>query len=225
MKRIFIIGDIHGCSRTFKSLLFNTLKVTKSDDIYLLGDYIDRGPSSKKVINRILKMQKQGYQLFPIKGNHELLLINSADYVQNHIAWFKNGAKATLKSFGIKYAYEFKKKYLDFFRSLPYYYELDNYIIVHGGMNFNIENPFDDTDAMVWERSSFVDLKKTNGKRLICGHTPYPLDLIKQSLNENKIVLDGGCVYYGTHPALGYLVALELNSMELFYHRNIENDF
>lgn len=225
MTKKFIIGDIHGCSRTFKSLLFNTLKISKDDDIYLLGDYIDRGPNSKKVIKRILKLQEQGYKVYPIIGNHELLLINSADYVQNHITWFKYGAKATLKSFNAKYAYELKKKYMNFFRTLPYYYELDDFIIVHGGMNFNIENPFDDLESMVWVRTNFVDIQKTKGKRLICGHTPYPLDLIKQSLDKNRIILDGGCVYYGTHPALGYLVALELNSMELFYHRNIENEY
>jgi len=222
MNRKFVIGDIHGCSKTFKNLLFETLEITKEDSIYLLGDYIDRGPNSKKVIDRIIKMKKQGFDINPILGNHELLLLDSANFVQNHIVWFRNGAKPTLKSFNINYAHEFKPKYLDFFRNLPYYILLEDYVIVHGGLNFSAAEPLEDKESMVWIRDSYVDLYKTGGRKLICGHTPTPLDLIKKSLGHDKILLDGGCVYYGRHPGLGYLVALELNTIELFFHRNID---
>lgn len=222
MGRRFVIGDIHGCSKTFKKLLKDILAVTKDDSIYLLGDYIDRGPNSKKVVDRILKMQKKGYKVFPIRGNHELLLIDAANFIQNHLTWFQNGAKATLQSFDINYAHEFKPKYLDFFTNLPYYYELDNFIIVHGGLNFSIDNPLEDKESMVWIRDDKVDLSKTGGKRLICGHTPSPVDKIQKSLKKDRILLDGGCVYYGRHPGLGYLIALELNTMELFFQRNID---
>jgi serine/threonine protein phosphatase 1 len=222
MGRQIVIGDIHGCSKTFRNLLFDTLMVTKEDDIYLLGDYIDRGPNSKKVVKRILKMKKEGYKLYPIIGNHEVLLLDSVNFVQNHLAWFRNGARNTLKSFGINYAHEFRPKYLNFFRELPYYYILDDFIIVHGGLNFDIDDPFLDKEAMVWTRDNNVNMEKTGGRRLICGHTPTPLDLIQKSLKKDKIVLDGGCVYFGRHPGLGYLVALELNSMQLYFHRNID---
>jgi serine/threonine protein phosphatase 1 len=222
MNRRFVIGDIHGCAKTFKKLLFNTLEVGKDDDIYILGDMVDRGPNSKKVIDRVIKMQESGYRIYPILGNHELLLLDSANFVQNHIAWFQNGAKATLKSFGINYAYEFKPKYLNFFQTLPYFYMLDDFIIVHGGLNFNIEDPFKDKESMVWIRDNLVNLEKTGGRRLVCGHTPTPLDLIQKSLKKGKIQLDGGCVYYGRHPGLGYLVALELNTMSLFFQRNVD---
>jgi serine/threonine protein phosphatase 1 len=222
MNRRFVIGDIHGCSKTLKKLLFETCKVQKEDSIYFLGDYIDRGPNSKKVIDRILKMKKQGYNVYPVLGNHEVLLLDSANFVQNHIVWFRNGAKSTLKSFGINYAHEFKSKYIDFFRSLPHYYLLDDYIIVHGGLNFSADNPLEDKESMVWIRDNFVDTNKIGGRKLVCGHTPTPIDLIIKSLQSDKIMLDGGCVYYGRHPGLGYLVALELNSMQLFFHRNID---
>lgn len=222
MERTFVIGDIHGCSKTFKKLLKDVLKVTKEDNIYLLGDYIDRGPDSKKVVKRIIKMKQNGYKIFPIIGNHELLLLDSINFIENHHIWFQNGAKYTLKSFGINYANELKPKYIEFFRNLPYYYIVDKFIIVHGGLNFTINDPFQDKEAMVWIRDNNVDLKKTGGRRLITGHTPVPLDKIQKSLSKNKILLDGGCVYYNHHALLGYLVALELNSMQLYFQRNIE---
>ena len=222
MRRRFVIGDIHGCSRTFKKLLFDRLQIEKDDEIYLLGDYIDRGPDSKKVVNRIIKMKKDGFNIFPVLGNHELLLLDSIDFVQNHLAWFRNGAKSTLKSFDINYAHEFKPKYLKFFRKLKHYYLLDDFVIVHGGLNFNLDDPFKDKESMVWMRDNDVDLEKTGGRKIICGHTPTPLDEIQRSLITNRIILDGGCVYYGKHPALGYLVALNLDTMKLTFQRNIE---
>lgn len=222
MVRRYVIGDIHGCSKTFKKLMFESMEVTVEDEIYLLGDLIDRGPKSKKVIDRILSMKKEGFKIFSIMGNHELLLLDSANFVQNHIAWFQNGAKETLKSFDIHFAHEFKPKYLDFFRTLPYYYLLDDFVIVHGGLNFKIDDPFRDKESMVWIRDNNVDLKKTGGRRIISGHTPTPLDKIQKSIKKNKIILDGGCVYYGRHPGLGYLVGLELNTMQLFFQRNVD---
>jgi serine/threonine protein phosphatase 1 len=222
MVRRFVIGDVHGCSKTLKKLMFENMAVTQEDEIYLLGDLIDRGPNSKKVIDKILKMKNENYKIFPIMGNHELLLLDSANFVQNHIAWFQNGAKETLKSFGIHFAHEFKPKYLDFFRTLPYYYLLDDFIIVHGGLNFKIDEPLKDKESMVWIRDNNVDLKKTGGRKIVSGHTPTTIDKIQKSLKKDRIILDGGCVYYGKHPALGYLVGLELDSMQLYFQRNID---
>lgn len=60
MKRIIAIGDIHGCSKTFKTLLHKGLKIKKHDEIFCLGDFIDRGPDSKGVIDLILELRKKG---------------------------------------------------------------------------------------------------------------------------------------------------------------------
>jgi len=75
---------------------------------------------------------------------------------------------------------------------------------------------------MVWERNSVIDMVKTNGRRLITGHTPSALSLVKDSLSTNRILLDGGCVYHKQYKQMGYLCALELNTLELFYQQNIE---
>ena len=58
MARTFAIGDIHGCAETLKKLL-DELRIERSDEIYFLGDYIDRGPGSKEVIDLVLKLQEE----------------------------------------------------------------------------------------------------------------------------------------------------------------------
>ncbi len=65
-KRTIAIADIHGCCRTFRRLLFDVVRLTKSDTLYLLGDMIDRGPDSKGVIVTILELQADGYDVRPI---------------------------------------------------------------------------------------------------------------------------------------------------------------
>jgi serine/threonine protein phosphatase 1 len=222
LPRRFVIGDVHGCFKTFDFMLFNELKITKDDEIYLLGDYIDRGPCSKEVIDLIISLQEQHYNIFPIRGNHEEMLISSLKSFNHFEQWIHNGAKHTLKSFGISHTTEFELKYLEFFFELPYYYELKDFIIVHGGLNFSIEDPFTDLTSMVWLRNPYVDLKKTKGKRIIVGHTPVHLEIIKASLGIGQIYLDGGCVYAKKYEGLGWLAALELNSFKIHSVYNMD---
>ncbi|MBK7956987.1 MAG: serine/threonine protein phosphatase [Bacteroidetes bacterium] len=77
MLRTFIIGDIHGCCNTFQRLVLDEICIRKSDKIYCLGDYIDRGPYSKGVIDFILSLRKSGYHIHTLRGNHEQMLLNS----------------------------------------------------------------------------------------------------------------------------------------------------
>jgi len=220
--RNIVVGDIHGCFKTLSALLFAQLKIVKSDNIYFLGDYIDRGPSSKQVVDLILKLRKEGYKLFPIMGNHEKLLLESTLSNKHFESWVSNGCETTLKSFGIRHIGELEEKYLTFFSSLPYFIELDDFFLCHGGMDFEITNPLDNPQAMPWMRNDFVDVSKIKNKRLIVGHTPKSLQFITDTLKSDKIMLDGGCVYSKRNPAMGYLCALELNSKELSFQFNID---
>lgn len=222
MKRRIVIGDIHGCAKTFEAMLDAKLQITKDDDIYLLGDYIDRGPLNKRVVDKIIELTESGYNVYPIMGNHEKMLLDSAEDVHKHILWVRNGCYKTLENFGVEYARELPDKYMNFFKNLPYYYLLDDFVLTHGGLNFNIPDPFEDEEEMVWNRDDYVDLEKTGGRRIIAGHTPTPISLVKESLKTNKIMLDGGCVYFGKHPGLGFLVALELDEMKMHYLDNID---
>ena len=68
MTKRWIIPDIHGCSRTLKYLLENQLKITKNDPVYFLGDYIDRGPDGKGVLDYLMNLEKEEYEADDILG-------------------------------------------------------------------------------------------------------------------------------------------------------------
>ena len=221
--RRIAIGDIHGCINTFRILLFDKLKIKKQDEIYLLGDLIDRGPDSKSVIDLIIELNADGYNLKPIVGNHEYMLINSFNSYESYANWINNNAGGTtLKSFGVVHPMYFEQKYIDFFKNLKYFYLLDEYVIVHGGLNFESDKPFKDKFSMVWIRNKTIDMVKTGGRKLIVGHTPSKLSDIIASVSSNKILLDGGCVYKKISDKYGYLVGYNLDTKVLYYVENSE---
>ena len=233
MKRRWIIPDIHGCVNTLKQLIENGIQPTKEDSIYFLGDYIDRGPDGKGVIDYIMSFQNSGYDVQYLMGNHEYYCINAYNndkhriFTKSHIhrEWERYGAKMTLKSFGVKHPRDIDKKYIEWMQNAKYYIELDDYILVHAGMNFNIPDPFDDKMSMLWVRDFKVDTMKIGGKKIIHGHVPVEYSLIQlfiESGSYNFIALDNGVYYRDQKVGFGNLMALELNSMELIAQPNVD---
>ncbi len=222
MSRTFVIGDVHGCYKTLCKLLYEELKIGMGDKLYFLGDLIDRGPRVRETVDKVMTLQ-EFLPCYVVRGNHEQMLLDSLTNDSALALWYWNGSEQTLKSFGITHPSQLEKKYIDFFCSFDYYIKLDDFILVHGGLNLEIENPFDDKEYMLWGRYEKVDTSKIEGKRIIAGHTPTPISVIYDSLKQPKIFLDGGCVYKNaTSKEIGYLVALELNTMELHPVFNID---
>jgi serine/threonine protein phosphatase 1 len=217
MLRIFVIGDIHGCCNTFKKLLLEIIDIQKSDKIYCIGDYVDRGNDSKGVIDFIINLRIKGYHIHTLRGNHEQMMLEPERLDQ----WLENGGGETLKSFGISSVSQLPAKYLAFLKQTEFFIETDKYIFVHAGLNFRIVNPFTDKEAMIWIRDEYFDKTKINDKILIHGHTPIPFESIYKQLYTNKINIDGGCVYT-SRPGLGNLIALSLPDMKLIPLRNID---
>ena len=110
MRRI-VVGDIHGCSQTFRSLAEEEIRLAGNDILYLLGDYVDRGPDSKGVLDYIMDLMQGGYDVRPLRGNHEedLLKYNQEEfrYMEWHLA--KNNSLNLLDG------EKLQKKYVDFF--------------------------------------------------------------------------------------------------------------
>jgi serine/threonine protein phosphatase 1 len=232
MNRRIVIGDIHGCYRTLKNLIDLHVKPDKGDQLYFVGDLIDRGPRSREVLDYIIDLKWKGYNIFPVKGNHEDLFVKAFSDEENLLAWFHNGAEETLKSFdvpeGIINDYEglrlIPERYIHFLASMPYYYDLQDYIIVHAGLNIIGGNIFGDTQAMLWSR----EIKGLNllneGICIVHGHTPMPIVTLKPNLKRKDVRnlnVDAGCVYKDL-PGYGMLAALELDSRKLFVQENID---
>ena len=233
MKRRWVIPDIHGCVNTLKQLVENGIQPTKEDSIYFLGDYIDRGPDGKGVIDYIMSFQNEGFDIQYLIGNHEYYCMNSYEndkhrwFTKSSIQkeWERFGAKMTLKSFGVRRPRDIDKKYIDWMANGKYFIELDDYILVHAGMNFNIPDPFDDKMSMLWVRDFKVDINKIGGKKIIHGHVPVEHSLIQlfiESGGYNFIALDNGVYYRDLKVGFGNLMALELNSMELIAQPNVD---
>lgn len=217
------ISDIHGCAKTLQTLVEDRLQLTTSDELYLLGDFIDRGPANKQVVDWILDARKEGYTIYTLKGNHEDMLLKAIEDPRTHDIWTSvNGGVSTLANFGITHAGDLPEPYLQFFRELDHYYALEHLLLVHAGFNFKSPNPFADAESMFWIRGYEVDLEQTNGKRIIHGHTPIPFSIIEQSVKnqELKIDIDNGCAY--PKPGLEGLVALDLDSFDLVRQERVD---
>ncbi|MDA8427663.1 MAG: metallophosphoesterase family protein [Geobacteraceae bacterium] len=219
--RSFVIGDIHGCAATLRRLVDGALRPLPHDRIYLLGDLIDRGPDSKGVLDFIFELQERGLSVSCVRGNHEEMCLQaSVDHYYLNL-WTANGGLDTLESFQADGPGDIPHLYRAFLGSLPLYILLDNFVIVHAGLNFDTPSPFDDTGAMLWTRSAVVDRQRIGGRRLICGHTLVTRSRLEASLESSKIMLDNGCVFVD-RPELGSLAALELETMQVYYQENID---
>lgn len=225
----YAIGDIHGCFKTMQ-LLLQKMNFNSYDSYYFLGDYIDRGPESKRIMDFFIDLNKTNKNIHLIRGNHEQMMINTYknENLDDYILWRQNGSESTLNNFGIyedtlKLLDKIPFSYIEFFETLPFYHELDNFLLVHGGFNFHIPDPFADTETMLWTREDDYNSKLAKGKTIIHGHTPTLPNEVKQMIKQkaNSICIDTGCVFKKI-PGLGYLSALNLNTMELISVYNID---
>jgi len=228
MTKKWVIPDIHGCALTLKYLIETQIKPNKNDEIYFVGDYIDRGPDSKGVIDFIMNMQENEYNVTCLMGNHEDYCIKAWEEdnkkksflgfntkTKTKKEWEKFGGVQTMESFDTNRPKDIPEKYINWMRNLKYYALLDDYVIVHAGLNFNIDDPFEDKRAMIWARDFKVEPEKIGNRKVIHGHVPVNHEFIHLAVNSKDykfIDLDNG-VYIQERPGYGNLFALELTEM------------
>lgn len=226
---LYAIGDIHGCNRSFQALL-RKIELQQNDELVLVGDYIDRGPDSKGVLDTIFKLRQAGFSVHCLRGNHEQLFIEALTAVSYTLQRFLGaGGRATLKSFDVKAPGAIEDYYIDFITNLPNFLELDSFLFVHGGINFSTAEPLSDQEAMLWARYWYDKINyRWLGERIIIhGHTPISLEehveMLEQCREGNSQVLnlDTGCVY-AQEEGLGLLSAVNLETFEGIYQWNID---
>jgi serine/threonine protein phosphatase 1 len=220
----FAISDIHGCARTFIRLL-DQLGVGRGDELYLLGDYIDRGPDSRGVIDQIWALQEAGVQVTCLRGNHEQMLLDALTDPVRLGHFRKYGGVETMDSFGVSHPSRIPRRYLQFFERLEYYVDLPGeYLMVHAGVNFAHPHPLADRHSLLYLRPWDMQLNREwlRGRVLLHGHTPVSRQEIEDALagldTRPELNLDAGCVY----PRLGHLCAFDLDQRELTFVRNQE---
>jgi serine/threonine protein phosphatase 1 len=208
---IYAIGDIHG-----RVDLLDQLHGRISHDaekyphynriIIYLGDYIDRGPASKEVIDQLIDPPLHNFTAIHLRGNHESMLLNFLKDNKNGDLWFMNGGLETLLSYHVslsllnelnyeKLAVALQQKlslaHLEFFRSLKTHHIEGPYFFCHAGVNPNIPLNEQSEEDLTWIREPFLHSRKNFGKIIVHGHTISQ----KPTLLANQIGIDTGAVF------------------------------
>lgn len=197
-----IIGDIHGCSEVLSNLL--ALVEDRADRFVFLGDYIDRGPDSKGVIERILDFKQQHPQTVTLMGNHEVMLL---DYLQGYDdSVFPNvGGREMLASYSIspeigsaKVKELLPQEHLAFFEQLPLLWEDQHGIYVHAGIEPGVPLSRQVSSYCLWIRDEFIRSPYPFDKPVVFGHTVF----LEPFVQKDKIGIDTGAIYGGRLTAL-----------------------
>ena len=227
MGKKYAISDIHGCLKTFVALL-KRLEFSTNDELYGLGDLIDRGPDSKGVMDHIMHLQDTGYVVHCIRGNHDQLMLNARHDRDDRRKWMLNGGRSLMDSFNAMDISDIPKLYFDFLDSFPYYMEVEDYILVHAGFKFALPDPFQETKAMLWQRSWYplINYGWLGDRTILHGHTPLTKGEIKsmhKQIDTNQYLnIDCGCVFSGRRIGVGYLACFCLDDKSLIFEANVD---
>lgn len=212
----FVIGDIHGSYRQLDNLLNKISPDLCKDKLIFLGDYIDRGPESYRVIKLLMSLQENfgKNHVVLLRGNHEQMAINN---IYSGFRGTSNGYSATLRDF--EKNGEKIEDYLEFFSSLLLCHEDDNYIYVHGGIRPGISLDNQNKNDLLWIRGEFYNSPETFKKPVIFGHTPtvYLTGGWTPFIRKDRIGIDTGCVFDG------HLTALEIVNGNIIEIHSSEN--
>ena len=224
----YAIGDVHGCNRSLNALL-QRLALRPGDTVVFLGDYIDRGPDSKGVIDTVFNLQETRIQTICLRGNHEQMLLDSLDNPADLYSWLRNGGDKVLAGFGVKHPSEIPEKYLQFIRDTLLYAIVGDYMFVHGGPDWHTqEGRLTNPAVVMWARWWYdqIDYEWLGNRYILHGHTPENFDTMLQQVQEldkqRYLNLDNGCVYAGRRPGLGSLLAFCLETKELYRQPSLD---
>ena len=198
MGKIFAIGDIHGCLDKL-DMMMKRIKIDEEEDtLVFIGDFIDRGPAPKGVVDFVLDLKKKYRNIICLLGNHEQTFLNFYFHHMDGDLFYFNGGETTAASYGLVETEEGKKinvpeSHLEFFKSLLPYYETEDYIFVHAGLKPGIPLEKQKVSDMIWIRHEFIRSTHDFGKVVVFGHTPLPEPLIQ----PNKIGIDTRAAYGG----------------------------
>jgi serine/threonine protein phosphatase 1 len=205
--RFYVVGDIHGCARELEALL-SGLDIEAGDTLAFIGDYIDRGPASRTVVDLLLEVKaRPGLRTIFLKGNHEDMCLG---YLGRDGSWGEswrmNGGGATLRSYGVPDTAEaaaaadrFPPAHLAFFESLRLTAVVDDFLLVHAGVRPSIALADQDREDLLWIREEFIASPHDLPHTVVFGHTPQRHVLVDLPY---KIGIDTGCVYGGRLTAL-----------------------
>lgn len=214
--RVYAVGDIHGRVDLLQRLHgqiaadIRAKNPTRAVVVYV-GDYIDRGDSSRDVIELLLTAPVEGAESVHLLGNHESFFLTFLDDPGVGEPWLKNGGDSTVYSYGVGAPHvsdrsqrhrmmrddlraKLPESHLVFLRSLKQYHVEGDYAFVHAGIRPGVALEDQVDDDVLWIRGEFLDDKSDHGKCIVHGHTITD-DI---DVRPNRIGIDTGAYYSGT---------------------------
>lgn len=216
--RLYAVGDIHGCAD-----LLDALHKAIEDDagrasatrwiIVYLGDYVDRGPDSRRVIDRLIDWPMPRFEPIFLKGNHEAFMMRFLDDASVGELWLCNGGAATLASYGIggvrtraadiravqaTLRASLPETHRRFLEALRLTHVEDDYLFVHAGIRPGIALEAQDERDLLWIRDEFLHTQEPFSKVVVHGHTIHPTPVFA----GHRIGIDTGAFATGTLTAL-----------------------
>lgn len=208
----YAIGDIHGCLHFLEELLDEVQPDLTRDRLIFIGDYIDRGPESKRVVDYIINLRRRypRENIICLKGNHEAMFLDFLQGIEKELFLF-NGGLGTIQDYW-GYGWDEKEELIlppeheIFYQELLPFFETPDYIFVHAGLKPLIPLEEQAEEDLLWIRGEFIASMEDFGRTVVFGHTPFKRPLVM----PNKIGIDTGAVYGN------FLTCLKLPEEEFF---------
>ncbi len=223
-RRIYAIGDVHGCVDLLEALLDEIradLRGWSGEPLLVfLGDYVDRGDNPAAIVERLAHGIGRAdldcdCRLVCLKGNHEDLFLRAFENSRSLAVWLANGGAETCRSYGIDidlmmthgklYACLPRalrelvpKSHRTFLSRLPLFYTAGDYYFCHAGVRPGVGLNQQAEEDLLWIRDAFLRSKRDHGKVVVHGHTPA----WQPAMQSNRIGIDTGAVYGGQLTAL-----------------------
>lgn len=218
---VYAIGDIHGrvdlLTRLLAKIEADAAAAADADRkaLVFLGDYIDRGPDSRRVVDVLLDGLPRGFSTHFLKGNHEAMLLDFLLDPATLRQWLANGAATALQSYGVDvsglersgaaaelwreaFFSRLPDSHLRFFEELELAVSFGDYFFVHAGVRPGVPLDAQSPTDLLWIRGEFLRSRADFGKIVVHGHTPGPAPDIR----ANRIGIDTGAVFTNRLTAL-----------------------
>jgi serine/threonine protein phosphatase 1 len=206
--RILAIGDIHGCHRALTTLL--DVVAPRPDDLLVtLGDYVDRGPDSRAVLDLLVALHAGG-RLAALRGNHDLMMVEAHRRQAGDAMWLACGGRQTLLSYGIVPTEEAdlhevpEAHWLFLEEDCLDWFETERHLFVHASLDPDLAMPDQPAYLLFWEKLC-EPVAHVSGKTVICGHT-------KQKSGKPLNLGHHVCIDTGVYDAGGWLTCLNVDS-------------
>ena len=211
--RIYAVGDVHGRSDLLQRLLAAVDADCKQRPVprpitVFVGDYIDRGPDSRNVLDLLLRWQQSHEAIF-LRGNHETFLPRFLADPRSLDEWRQYGGLETLLSYGLRpsinpdrdeqtmlateFAEVVPREHLDFLQSLDLTFSCGDFLFVHAGVRPGVPIHEQTEDDLLWIRDDFLNWEQPFERFVVHGHTPVD----EPDLRLNRINIDTGAYATG----------------------------